>query len=108
MENKFNCFTACYEVVSEKYHYYMVVKRFVSGAFAYGNRSAHTIDIFDKATKKGSGMPLLYDTRYDRDIPSEDLEKWCEYWKQYIIDNWNFKPKVELLFCDWETTTLKD
>ena len=108
MEKRFNCFSACYEVVGENYHYYMVVKRDVSGAFAYGNRSAHTLDIFDTKTKKSVGMPYYYDTRYDHDIPSENLDEWCEYWRQYIIENWNKKPKVELLFCDLETTTLKD
>lgn len=108
MEKQFNCFIACYKVDSEKYHYYMVVKRSVSGAFKYGNRSAHYLDIYDQETKKGVGMPYYYDTRYDHDIPSKELDDWCEYWKQYILDNWSCSPKVELLFCDKETTTLKD
>lgn len=108
MEKHFKCFSACYKVDSEKYHYYMVVKRKVSGAFAYGNRSAHSLDIYDQASKKGVGMPYYYDTRYDHDIPSENLEEWCEYWKQYILDNWSCNPSVELMFCDCETTTLKD
>jgi len=108
MEKQFKCFFACYKVDNEKYHYFITVKRVISGAFAYGNRSAHQLDIYDQKTKKGVGMPRYFDTRYDTDIPSENLDEWCDFWKQYIFENWVNEPNVELLFCDLETTTLKD
>ena len=76
-----------------------IVKRQKSGASAYGDRSAHGLEI----TKNGEWLDTkYYDTRYDG--ISTEKEEWLDFWKKYIEDNWTLK--VELV--DYEEKMVED
>lgn len=59
------------------------VSRYLSGAFAYGDRSGHKIEIDNG---KDYIMPKMYDTRYDS--ISTDDDAWVEFWKKFIEDEY--------------------
>lgn len=59
------------------------VKRYLSGAFAYGDRSGHSIDIYEGDKNVGGQS---YDTRYDS-IKTDD-DAWVEFWKKFIKDKY--------------------
>lgn len=61
----------------------ITIERHLSGAFAYGDRSAHELDF------NNDSMPNYYDTRYDRISTDKDL--WLEFWKRYIEINFLVK-----------------
>lgn len=68
-----------------------LVKRYKSGAFRYGDLSAHSINILPPS--KEFVQPQYYDTRYDG--ISVEKDKWVEFWKKHIEDEW--QVKLELL-----------
>jgi hypothetical protein len=59
------------------------VSRYLSGAFAYGDRSGHSLDIYDGDKNVGGQS---YDTRYDG-IKTDD-DAWVEFWKKFIEDKY--------------------
>ena len=92
MTNDFKEMQVIFEVVSSENAYFEVgnrfkVKRIKSGAFAYGDRSAHTIDC-DNATK----THCCFDTRYC--CISTQKTIWRKYWKNYIEEAYGVKLKV--------------
>lgn len=67
------------------------VNRYVSGAFAYGDRSGHSISITDS---KGEWyMPKYYDTRYSR--IGWEKDSWVKYWKEFIEEEWMLKVELK-------------
>ena len=66
------------------------VERNLSGCFAYGDRSGHSIKITD--SKGTYFMPYTYDTRYDGISTQKD--EWVKVWKDFIEDK--FVLKIEL------------
>lgn len=64
------------------------IERMKSGASAYGDLSAHSIEFAN------DGMPQCFDTRYDG-IPT-DKQKWCLWWSKYLVKNYLISG-VELL-----------
>ena len=82
---------AVFEVVETNNEYFekgdrFVVKRFESAAFAYGDRSAHTIDCDNEAQTH-----RYYDTRYAG--ISTNMTIWRNYWKKHIEDNYGLKVR---------------
>ena len=69
-------------------HFLFEVKRMLSGAFAYGDRSCHSVII----TNVPEAFPYHFDTRYD--CISTEKEAWVKFWKDWIEDR--FALKVEL------------
>ena len=79
--NKFKKMKAIFEVVETNNKAFkkgnrFVVKRFESGAFAYGDGSAHSIDCEETQTH------LYFDTRYDG--ISTHAKIWRNYWQKCI------------------------
>ena len=72
----------------DRSHFLFVVKRMLSGAFDYGDRSCHSVII----TNVPEAFPYHFDTRYDG-IRTEK-EEWVKFWKNWIEDR--FVLKVEL------------
>ncbi len=62
------------------------IKRYLSGATAYGDRSAHGVEI---SNGKDYFMPMFYDTRYDQITTDDDA--WVEFWKKFIEDEYVFE-----------------
>jgi len=100
MDNKksFFCFSACFNVKSDKYNYNMLIKRRKSGAFAYGDKSTHILKIYDAKTGEFISE-RIYDTRYDN-INGDDVIKWLDYWALFIFKNWVNKPVITTIFYD--------
>ena len=76
------------------------VKRRVSGASAYGDRSCHSVII----TNVPEAFPYHFDTRYDS--ISTEKEAWVKFWKDWIEDR--FGLKVELDAYEEETVEIKE
>lgn len=72
----------------DRSHFLFEVKRMLSGAFAYGDRSCHSVII----TNVPEEFPYHFDTRYD--CISTEKEGWVKFWKDWIEDR--FVLKVEL------------
>ena len=72
----------------DRSHFLFEVKRMLSGAFAYGDRSCHSVVI----TNVPNALPYHFDTRYDG--ISTEKEAWIKFWKDWIEDR--FGLKVEL------------
>ena len=72
----------------DRSHFLFEVKRMLSGAFAYGDRSCHSVTI----TNVPEAFPYHFDTRYDS--ISTEKEAWVKFWKDWIEDR--FGLKVEL------------
>ena len=88
----FNDMKCVFEVVESNNEYFEAgdrfkVKRFESGAFAYGDRSAHTIDCDNEVQ-----IHRYYDTRYAG--ISTNTPVWRNYWKSYIEKEFNVKVKL--------------
>ncbi len=89
-----------------KFDYTIKIKRIVSGANAYGDRSAHIVEYYkgDEVSDKTYCSEEYFDTRYDC-IPA-DKQKWLEYWidwlqqcyKGYdILENLSYQENIESL-----------
>lgn len=81
-----------FEVVKSKNEYFeagdrFVVKRFESGAFTYGDRSAHTIDCDNEVQTH-----RYFDTRYAGINTQSTI--WRNYWKSYIEKEFDVKLRV--------------
>ena len=72
----------------DRSHFLFEVKRMLSGASAYGDRSCHSVII----TNEPNSFPYHFDTRYDG--ISTEKEEWLKFWKDWIEDR--FVLKVEL------------
>ena len=72
----------------DRSHFLFEVKRMLSGASAYGDRSCHSVII----TNVPEAFPYHFDTRYDG--ISTEKEEWVKFWKDWIEDR--FVLKVEL------------
>ncbi len=71
------------------------VSRYLSGAFAYGDRSGHKIEIDNG---KDYIMPKMYDTRYDG--ISTDDDEWVKFWKKFIEDEWMLELEAQEIITD--------
>lgn len=76
------------ELNKDRSHFLFEVKRMLSGAFDYGDRSCHSVII----TNVPEAFPYHFDTRYD--CISTEKEEWLKFWKDWIEDR--FVLKVEL------------
>ena len=76
------------ELKKDRSHFLFEVKRMLSGASAYGDRSCHSVII----TNVPEALPYHFDTRYDG--ISTEKEEWVKFWKDWIEDR--FVLKVEL------------
>lgn len=76
------------ELKKDRSHFLFEVKRMLSGAFAYGDRSCHSVII----TNVPEAFPYYFDTRYD--CISMEKEAWVKFWKDWIEDK--FVLNVEL------------
>lgn len=63
------------------------VERQLSGAFAYGDRSFHKVDILGV-----DAIPYFFDTRYEG--ISTEKDKWVATWKQWIEMRFGLKVKL--------------
>ena len=63
------------------------VERYLSGASAYGDRSAHKVDIIG-----AEAMPYYFDTRYEG--ISIQKEEWAIFWKKWIEERFGLKVKL--------------
>ena len=72
----------------DRSHFLFEVKRMLSGASAYGDRSCHSVII----TNEPNSFPYHFDTRYDG--ISKEKDTWVKFWKDWIEDR--FELKVEL------------
>ena len=72
------------------------VKRFRSGATAYGDCSVHTVEIINHP----EAFKHHYDTRY-AGIPREK-EAWIAYWQDHIEDEYGLKLQVKSYTENWE------
>lgn len=64
------------------------VKRVLSGATGYGDKSAHIIQFIGKDV-----LDKYYDTRYEG-IPTKQFE-WCRWWMNYLQKEYNVKLVIE-------------
>ena len=71
------------------------VKRFRSGATAYGDCSGHSVEIINHPET----YKHHYDTRY-ADIPREK-EDWIAYWQDHIEDEYGLKLQVKSYTEHW-------
>ena len=76
------------ECKDDRRHFLFEVKRMLSGAFAYGDRSCHSVVI----TNVPNALLYHFDTRYDG--ISTEKEAWIKFWKDWIEDR--FVLKLEL------------
>ena len=76
------------------------VKRYESGATAYGDRSGHSVEIANHKEYMGH----YFDTRYDG--ITTDKEKWITFWKDWIEEQ--YVLKVELVAYQEETIQIED
>ena len=76
------------------------VKRMVSGASAYGDRSCHSCIIANVP----SSFQHHFDTRYSGIKPEK--KEWIEFWKNWIEDEYSLK--VELDAYEEETVEIKE
>lgn len=76
------------ELKKDRSHFLFEVKRMLSGASVYGDRSCHSVII----TNVPDSFPYHFDTRYDG--ISTEKEAWVKFWKDWIEDR--FALKVEL------------
>ena len=67
------------------------IKRKLSGAFAYGDRSEHTIIV-------NGDRYQSFDTRYDR--ISSEKEKWLKFWKEWLNSNWKINKLEEVSYSE--------
>lgn len=73
-----------------------LITRHLSGAFAYGDRSSHSLSIFNEGEAiDEKKCDYYYDTRYDH-IPTNKTE-WVKEWTEYIKSNWCKVKYVKLL-----------
>ena len=72
----------------DRSHFLFEVKRMLSGATAYGDRSCHSVTI----TNVPEAFPYHFDTRYDG--ISTEKDTWVKFWKDWIEDR--FELNVEL------------
>lgn len=89
----------------KEYHYDAIIKRFVSGAFHYGDRSAHTLELREHDTNKYLNEEY-YDTRYEH--ISTYKPSWVKVWKNFIRRNWLDVKKVDLVEYQENETELED
>lgn len=76
------------ELKKDRSHFLFEVKRMLSGAYDYGDRSCHSVVI----TNVPEAFHYHFDTRYDG--ISTEKEDWLKFWKDWIEDR--FVLKVEL------------
>lgn len=76
------------ELKKDRRHFLFEVKRMLSGAYDYGDRSCHSVVI----TNVPEAFHYHFDTRYDG--ISTEKEAWVKFWKDWIEDR--FGLKVEL------------
>lgn len=67
------------------------IKRKLSGAFAYGDRSSHTIMV-------NGNHQYSFDTRYDG--ISSEKGKWLKFWKEWLNDNWKINTLEEVSYSE--------
>lgn len=67
------------------------IKRELSGASAYGDRSAHTVMVNGRRYK-------IFDTRYER--ISSEKEKWLKFWKEWLNDTWKIDKLEEISYSE--------
>lgn len=67
----------------DRTYFIFEVKRMLSGASAYGDRSCHSCII----TNVPDAFPYHFDTRYEG--ISTEKEKWIKYWKDWIEDRFD-------------------
>lgn len=84
----------------DRSHFLFEVKRMLSGAFAYGDRSCHSVKIINEP----ECFPYHFDTRYDG--ISTEKKKWVNIWKDWIEDR--FVLKVELSEYSEKEVPLED
>lgn len=76
------------ELKKDRSQFLFEVKRMLSGAYDYGDRSCHSVVI----TNVPEAFHYHFDTRYDG--ISTEKEAWVKFWKDWIEDR--FGLKVEL------------
>jgi hypothetical protein len=81
---------------SDRSDFIFEVKRFRSGATAYGDCSGHTVGIINHP----EAYKHHYDTRYES-IPCEK-EAWIAFWQKHIEDEYELKLQVKSYTENWE------
>lgn len=67
------------------------IKRELSGAFAYGDRSTHTVMV-------NGNRYQSFDTRYDG--ISTEKEKWLKFWKEWLNSTWKINKLEEVSYSE--------
>ena len=74
------------DLLRESRNFKFEVERVQSGAFGYGDKSAHTMRIYADDEFIND---KYYDTRYDG--ISTNKEEWIKLWKEFIQDKWGLQ-----------------
>lgn len=75
------------------FDYDVQIGRHLSGAFKYGNRSSHRIDL-------NGEFYSLFDTRYEQ-IPT-NKEEWVSYWTEWVKEQWSNNSNVKVELVDYK------
>jgi len=65
------------------------VKRYESGCFAYGDRSAHSVEIVNHP----EAFMYHFDTRYSQIKTTK--EEWIAFWKEWIQNEYTLEVKLD-------------
>lgn len=79
------------EFHKDRSNFIFKVERHLSGAFAYGDRSSHSVKIIGAEAR-----PYYFDTRYDGIKPQK--EEWSTFWRNWIEERFGLKVKL----CSYE------
>lgn len=79
------------EFHKDRSNFIFKVERYLSGASAYGDRSAHKVVIIG-----ADAMPYYFDTRYEG--ISTKKENWSTFWREWIEERFGLKVKL----CSYE------
>ena len=83
----------------KKWEKEVVIERQESGAFNYGDHSAHSIYL-------GGAWYQTFDTRYDR--ISTDKTKWLKFWEKWLVDNWGHNKDFAFKLIGYEEKEVED
>lgn len=85
-------------------NYKIVVERKHSAMFEYGDQSCHIVKVYEWGKDDKYIADYFYDTRYNRiDI---EKDKWIDFWKDYITQNYQHHPRVTLIEYEEREVTL--
>ena len=80
---------------SDRSDFIFEVKRFRSGATAYGDCSGHTVEIINHPET----YKHHYDTRYEGILCEK--EDWIDFWQKHIEDEYDLKLQVKSYTEHW-------